>query len=167
MGKSKRAHTLVAHHQVCGTLKENKSTVSREQRIMGSCVTPTRRHLFQSRCLCCLRRAGRVFGEERVGRRGRGGQTDRVWCDEHLVNRWGLQCIISHLLVIVQKFKFKDLLFIKMRSAQTILPHTQERVFPEHKYSSRLFYLHLQQLSTVSHTCKEKGSGLSKVRSPF
>lgn len=41
-------HTLVAHHQVCQTLKENKSTVSREQGIVGSCVTPTRRHLVQS-----------------------------------------------------------------------------------------------------------------------
>lgn len=57
-GRRNRAHTLVAHHQVCQTLKENKSTVSREQGIMGSCVTLTRRHLWQSRCLCYLRRVG-------------------------------------------------------------------------------------------------------------
>lgn len=73
-GKRNRAHTLVAHHQVCQTLKENKSTVSREQGIMGSCVTLTCRHLFQSRCLCCLRSVDR----EKVGRREIGGCIDRV-----------------------------------------------------------------------------------------
>lgn len=74
-GLRNRAHTLVAHHQVCQTLKENKSTVSREQGIMGSCVTLTRRHLFQSRCLCYLRSAG--IGKSGTEREG-GGCTDRV-----------------------------------------------------------------------------------------
>lgn len=68
-GIRKGAHTLVAHHQVCQTLKENKSTVSREQGIKGSCVTLTCRHLFQSRCPCYLRSVG--IGESGTERKRR------------------------------------------------------------------------------------------------
>lgn len=70
-GRRSRVHTLVAHHQVCQTLKENKSTVSREQGIVGSCVTPTRRHLVQRRCLCYSRE--RREREERGERRTQTG----------------------------------------------------------------------------------------------
>lgn len=138
MGKRNRAHTLVAHHQVCETLKENKSTVSREQGIMGSCVTLTRRHLFQSRCRCYLRSVGK--GKSGTGRKRR--THGQGWHNEHLVNQSRLQCIISLLLVFIQKSKFRlTFLFIKKRSTQTVIPPTNERAIPLHTYSRRLFYL--------------------------
>lgn len=73
VGRRNRVHTLVAHHQVCQTLKENKSTVSREQGIVGSCVTRTRRHLVQSRCLCYSRE--HRDRKERDGEREEGTET--------------------------------------------------------------------------------------------
>lgn len=59
-------HTLVAHHQVCQTLKENKSTVSREQGIVGSCVRPTRRHLVQSWDVCVTGGSSGTGGDRRA-----------------------------------------------------------------------------------------------------
>lgn len=73
-GKRNIAHTLVAHHQVCQTLKENKSTVSREQGIMGNCVTLTCRHLLDSRCLLLEE----CWDKGKAGERSSGGHTNRV-----------------------------------------------------------------------------------------
>lgn len=63
-------HTLIAHHQVCQTLKENKSTVSREQGIVGSCVTSTRRHLVQSCDVCVTGGSSGTEGDRRAHRQG-------------------------------------------------------------------------------------------------
>lgn len=75
-GKRNRDHTLVAHHQVCRTLKENKSTVSREQGIMGSCVTLTQAGIFFRVDVCVYLSAG-IYREEWDGKKEEGG-TDKV-----------------------------------------------------------------------------------------
>lgn len=53
-GYRNKTHTLVAHHQVRKTLREDKSTVSTENGIMWKLsVTLTCRHLVKAGCLSC------------------------------------------------------------------------------------------------------------------
>lgn len=113
---------------------------------------------FRSRCLFYLRSVGiGKSGTEKKRRMHRQGQHD-----EHLVNQSRLQCIISHLLVIIQKSKFRLTFFF---NTQTIIPPTNETAIPMHKYSRRLFYLDFNNCQhwVILMSCREKGRWLNMV----
>lgn len=113
-----RVHTLVAHHQVCQTLKENKSTVSRESRDHGKAVRCEHAGIFKTEFQMpvvtsevCGLGEGQEEEEEEEGTQTRGRP------DEHQVDRSRSQCVISHLRVIVQKCKRRRSHFQRAGSA--------------------------------------------------